>query len=103
MLTELAAEISPDPRAAAERINRENLLAQTAAMNIIAARSSSSFNPAIIGYASPLANQVNLESNMPLHRPLRQNFGDRFMERDRTDGHMRIPPTNETRGGMTVL
>ena len=103
MLTEAAAQLAPDPLAAAERINLQNLIDQTAAMNIQAARTSAAFNPAIIGYASHLANQVSLESNIPLHRPLRQSFGDRFGERDRSDGHVRVPPVNETRSGPAVL
>lgn len=103
MLTEAAAQLAPDPQLAASRINQQNLLSQTAAMNILAARSSAAMNPAIIGYASQIANQVNLEGNMPLHRPLRQSFGERFNERDRTDGHVRVPPINETQGGPAVL
>ncbi|MCL1820135.1 MAG: hypothetical protein FWG36_05715 [Oscillospiraceae bacterium] len=103
MLTESSAQLAPDPREAADRATRQNLLSQTAAMNVLAAHSSTSFNPAIISYASQLANQVNLESNMPPHRPLRQNFGDRFSERDSDDAQSRIPPINEAKSGPVVL
>jgi len=107
MLAESAEQLAPDPRVATDRIIRQNLIAQTAAMNILAARSSTAFNPAIISYASQLANQVNLEANMPLHRPLRQNFGDRFSEADAMRGDAgavrRIPPPNESQSNPEVL
>lgn len=102
-LMEAAADLAPDPRIENERTVLENLARQTAAINVLASRTSTSFNPAIIGYAAQLSNQVNLEGSMPPHHPLRSQYGDRFGDRDRTDGHVRVPPTNETRGGPAVL
>jgi hypothetical protein len=102
-MMEASANLVPDPVIENARIISDNLLQQTAAMNVLASRTSTQFNPAIIGYAAQLANQVNLEGNMPPHRPLRQGFDDRFRDRDRVDGHFRVPPTNETKGGPVVL
>jgi hypothetical protein len=100
MLNESAEQLAPDPRAAADRITRQNLIDQTAAMNILAARWSTAFNPAIIGYASQFANLVNLEGNMPPHRLMRPNVmpGD-----EEASGFRPVTPVNESQGGTEVL
>ena len=102
-MMEAAQNLAPDSRIEDARLAIENLARQTAAMNVLASRTSPMFNAAMIGYAAQLANQVNLEANIPPHYPLRSHFGDRFSERDRSDGHVRVPPVNETRGGPSVL
>jgi hypothetical protein len=103
MLTESAEQLAPDPRAAADRITQQNLIDQTAAMNILAARWSTAFNPAIINYASHFANQVSLEGNVQPRRPLKQ--GDELYRGLEVEPQFRttIPPINEAQAGPEVL
>lgn len=100
-LMEAAAELVPDVKQENQERDIRTLLSQTAVMNLMATAPNNlaALQPAILGYAVHVANQVQLESTAPIRfRP-----GDRFQEQDRIDGHLRVPPTNEIRNSPEVL
>ncbi|MCL2083813.1 MAG: hypothetical protein FWH06_00970 [Oscillospiraceae bacterium] len=100
-LMEAAAELVPDQAIENERRSIQQLLSQTAVMNLLATAPNNlaALQPAVLSYATHIANQVNLEANAPIRfRP-----GDRFDDRDRTDGHTRVPPVNETRDSPEIV
>ncbi len=104
-LTEAAAALTPEDMLDASQNTSLNLQRMTAAQNVMASRPDNmvALQPAIIGYAAHIANQVHQESEVGVHHPWRQSFGDRFHERDEQEGFVRIPPVNEIRGGPSVL